>query len=468
MRALALFALLLPASAAAQDWPVYAGDAGGAALLAPRPDRPRERRAPRGGLADPHRRPRRRAPPPAHMAFQATPILVDGLLVLPTPLGRVLALDPATGAERWRFDATVTNREVPEFTSRGVALLARRGRRRGRALRGAHLRRHGRVAPVRASTRRPGRPARASARDGEVSLREGVGEIRPGSYTISSPPAVAGDLVIVGSAIGDNARVTRRAASCAATTRAAARCAGPGTRSRAAARIRPTPSGRASRPRAPAPPTPGRSSRTTRSAICSSCRPAARARTTTAASGSAQPLRQLGGGAARQHGRTGLALPDRAPRPLGLRRARAAGAHDVVRDGAEVPVVVQATKMGHLFVLHRETGEPLFPVEERPVPASDVPGEEAWPTQPFPLLPPPLVPQTLRPEDAWGLTPWDRGRCRKKHRGAAQRGHLHAAEPAGDLMFPGNAGGSNWGSVAIDPAAAGAATTRRTSPSWCG
>jgi quinoprotein glucose dehydrogenase len=69
--------------------------------------------------------------------------------------------------------------------------------------------------------------------------------------------------------------------------------------------------------------------------------------------------------------------------------------------------------MGHLFVLHRDTGEPLFPVEERPVPRSTVLWETAWPTQPFPLLPPPLVPHKLTPEDAWGPTPTEREEYRK-------------------------------------------------------
>ena len=123
----------------------------------------------------------------------------------------------------------------------------------------------------------------------------------------------------------------------------------------------------------------------------------------------------------------------------------------VVRDGVAIPAVVQATKMGHLLVLHRETGAPLFPVEERPVPGSDVPGEEAWPTQPFPLQPPPLAAQRLRPEDAWGLTPWDRGRCRDRIAALRNEGIFTPPSLQGTLMSPGNAGGSNWGSVAIGP-----------------
>ena len=75
------------------------------------------------------------------------------------------------------------------------------------------------------------------------------------------------------------------------------------------------------------------------------------------------------------------------------------------REGVEIPVVVQTTKMGLLFVLHRETGEPVIPVEERPVPQDGAPGEILSPTQPFPVRPPPLVRHTLSPDDAWGGTP---------------------------------------------------------------
>jgi len=124
----------------------------------------------------------------------------------------------------------------------------------------------------------------------------------------------------------------------------------------------------------------------------------------------------------------------------------------VMHDGRAIPAVVQATKMGHLFVLDRETGAPLFPVEERPVPASDVPGEEASPTQPFPTLPPPLVPQRLRAEDAWGLTPWDRGRCRARIAALRSEGIFTPPSLQGTLEYPGIAGGTNWGSVAVDPA----------------
>ncbi|HEB90361.1 MAG TPA: pyrroloquinoline quinone-dependent dehydrogenase, partial [Deltaproteobacteria bacterium] len=119
--------------------------------------------------------------------------------------------------------------------------------------------------------------------------------------------------------------------------------------------------------------------------------------------------------------------------------------------GRSRPALVQATKMGLLFVLDRETGEPLLEVEERPVPTDGaVPGEVVSPTQPFPLTPS-LVRDTLSPDDAWGLTPWDRGRCRELIAAHRFAGIYTPPSLEGSIMYPGNAGGSNWGGIAIDP-----------------
>jgi quinoprotein glucose dehydrogenase len=83
---------------------------------------------------------------------------------------------------------------------------------------------------------------------------------------------------------------------------------------------------------------------------------------------------------------------------------------DLEKDGRRVAAVIVATKMGLLFTFDRETGEPIFPIEERPVPQGAVAGEAPWPTQPFPVAPPQLVSHApVRPEDAWGLILWDSG-----------------------------------------------------------
>jgi quinoprotein glucose dehydrogenase len=120
-------------------------------------------------------------------------------------------------------------------------------------------------------------------------------------------------------------------------------------------------------------------------------------------------------------------------------------------DRGPVDAVAQITKMGHLFLLDRESGVPLFPVEERPVPQSDVPGEQLSPTQPFPTHIPPLHPSALTPDDAFGFSPWDRGKCREIIAGLRSEGLFTPASLEGSIEFPGSAGGPNWGGIAIDP-----------------
>ena len=123
----------------------------------------------------------------------------------------------------------------------------------------------------------------------------------------------------------------------------------------------------------------------------------------------------------------------------------------VVRDGQQIPVVIQATKMGLVFTLHRETGEPIFAVEERPVPQTNVPGEKTSPTQPFPVMPPPLVGTSLSEQDAWGPLGIGVGESRQKIANLYFEGMYtppRLNQPT--LMYPGNAGGSNWGGVAVD------------------
>jgi len=126
---------------------------------------------------------------------------------------------------------------------------------------------------------------------------------------------------------------------------------------------------------------------------------------------------------------------------------------DIEHDGRQIPAVVQNTKQGFSFVLHRETGEPVFGVEERPVPQDALAGEWLSPTQPFPVLPPPLVPTKITPEDAWGFTWFDRKSCRKKIESLRSEGiFTPPATAPGSIIYPGTAGGMNWGGPAFDPA----------------
>jgi quinoprotein glucose dehydrogenase len=119
-----------------------------------------------------------------------------------------------------------------------------------------------------------------------------------------------------------------------------------------------------------------------------------------------------------------------------------------------VPALVQLTKQGLVFVLDRRDGRPLFGVEERPVARSTIPGERTSATQPFPVKPPPLVDATLRPENAWGLTFWDRGKCRERIGDLDNHGVFTPPSERPFLMLPGSLGGANWGGGAWLPRAA--------------
>lgn len=121
------------------------------------------------------------------------------------------------------------------------------------------------------------------------------------------------------------------------------------------------------------------------------------------------------------------------------------------RDGDRVEALAQPTKMGHLFVLDRSTGEPLFPVEERPVPPSTVPGEKTWPTQPIPTRPPPYADQGFDSTDVTDRSPEARD---------AVLGYLDRYGPSrlfsppdttGTIVQPQFNGGTNWGGAAVDP-----------------
>ncbi|MEC9375561.1 MAG: pyrroloquinoline quinone-dependent dehydrogenase [Pseudomonadota bacterium] len=124
---------------------------------------------------------------------------------------------------------------------------------------------------------------------------------------------------------------------------------------------------------------------------------------------------------------------------------------DITRDGIKTPVVVVLTKTGVVFVLDRETGEPFWDIEERPVPTDGIPGDQLSPTQPFPVKPPPLMRHTLTPEDAWGFTVFDRNACRDKIASMRHGGYYEPPSVEGTVMFPMVGGGMNWGGGSFDP-----------------
>ena len=379
--------------------------------------------------------------------FEATPILVDGTLYFTTAFNRVIALDPQTGKQRWAYDPKIdlTLDYGDGLVNRGVAtwLDAARAPSQPCRRRIYEATLDARLVSVDAAI---GKPCSDFGDYGQVSLR-GVPGYRAGWYHMTSPPAVIDDLVIVGSAIDDNQRV----AMPAGVVRAFVARTG-------ALRWSwdPIPNAASASGKDP--------DRQTGAANAWSVMAVDQKRDLVfIPTGSASPdyyggLRpgdnKWANSVVALHAKTGAIAwgfqlvhhdlwdYDSASPPLLA----------TLRHGVEdVPVVIQGNKAGFLYVLNRDTGKPMFPVEERPVPKSDILGEVASPTQPFPVAPPPLALQKVSAEDAWGPTPQDRETCRNWIRGLRNEGIFTPPSLQGSLAVPGNLGGLTWSGYAFDP-----------------
>ncbi len=387
-------------------------------------------------------------------AFETTPLVVDGTMYVGTPLGRVIALDPATGQERWTFDPGI-DRDVAygDFASRGVATWVDE-----HAAADAVCRRRIFVATAQsqliALDAGAGRPCRDFGDNGTVNLLVGL-RLPPferQAYSMTSPPVIVNGVVVAGSSIGDNSRPDG-----------------------ASGEVRGF-DARTGRRRWTWDPVPQDAT----DPAYGEWRGALAHKTGGANAWSglvADPERDLvfvptGSAAPDYYGVLRLGDNRYANAIVALRAStgRVVWAfqtvhHDlwdydnasppalvtVTRDGKPVPAVVQATKTGMLFVLERDTGRPVFPVEERPVPASDIPREEASRTQPFTALTPPLSPHKFTVNDVWGLTEADRAACRAALEPLRNEGIFTPPSVRGTLVMPSNIGGAHWGGVAIDP-----------------
>jgi quinoprotein glucose dehydrogenase len=139
----------------------------------------------------------------------------------------------------------------------------------------------------------------------------------------------------------------------------------------------------------------------------------------------------------------------------------------VKHDGRMVDAVAAAGKNGFLYVLDRVTGKPLWPIEEKPVPASTVPGEQAWPTQPFPTVVPPFARQSFTDDDInpYIQDPEEREQLRRLVREAKNDGLFTPPALQNSIETPGNGGGANWGALAADPDAGFVYVQSKNAPS---
>jgi quinoprotein glucose dehydrogenase len=359
-------------------------------------------------------------------AFEATPLLIDGTLYLTTPFNRIVALDPATGAERWTYDPNVSRKhDYSEVSSRGVSAWTS-----GKELRLFEGTIDGRLIAV------DGHTGKASW---EVDLKRGVvyGPEFTGDYEVTSPPAIAGDLVITGSSIGDNAAVDMP---------------------RGIVRAFDVRTG----------------------ALRWTWDPIPWAEKQQVRTGAANAWSILAVDAARDlvFIPTGSASPDYygGARPGDNKWANSVVAlkastgafvwgfqvvhhdlwdYDVASQPTLIeykgkPAVAVTTKIGNVFVLDRLTGKPLHTVEERAVPKSDIRGEDVSPSQPVPAWSA-MVPQRLTAADAWGANAEMREWCAKKIDSLRNDGLFTPPSVRGSIAFPGNIGGVNWGGAAWDP-----------------
>ena len=435
---------------AADDWPYYGHDAGGM-RYSPLAQINRENVATLkvawtfhvGDISDGSGHKKR-------SGLETTPILVDGTLYLTTGFNRVFALDPETGRQRWLYDpmTEIAADYGDGLINRGAAAWHDTTRARTKPCRTrifeATL--DARLIALDGAT---GEPCADFGNHGQISLRD-VARYIPGNYHMTSPPAVIDDVVVVGSAIDDNSRVDMPSGVVRAFD------------ARTGAlrwKWEPLP---------PNEPESGAHDATN---------------TWRTGAGNAWSVMVVDQERDLVFVPTGSASPDYYG---GLRPGENKWADSVValrgktgefvwgfqlvhhdlwdydtasppllatlqHEGKTLPVVIQGNKTGFLYVLNRDTGAPVFPVEERPVPQTDVPGEVTSPTQPFPLAPPALAPQKLSADQAWGITPEDREVCQEIVKSLRNDGLFTPPSLRGTLSVPGNVGGMNWSGYAYDP-----------------
>lgn len=377
-------------------------------------------------------------------AFEATPLMVDGVLYISTPTDRVVAINAANGMKKWIYDPDVNlDSEFPELTSRGVATWPG-PETDGGARRIFVATIDGRLIALDATS---GKPIASFGDQGQVDL-----SVHHRRVAATSPPAIIGNTLVVGSSMIDNsrfdaARGTVRAYDVIdgtlkwswdpiprdASDPAYQTWRGDNVQLTGAANVWSLISADPERdmifiPTSCASPDYYGGERKGRNLYANSV-VALRAST-------GEMLWYF------QTVRHDIWDYDVAAQPL---------LFDFPRDGKMIPAVAVGTKMGHIFILDRETGEPLMPVEERRVPQKVAPGEEPAPTQLFPVMPKPVGLQHVGPEVAWGLTVEDSAKAAARIDSLHYEGIFTPASFQGTLVSPSNIGGIHWGGMTYDP-----------------
>ena len=381
--------------------------------------------------------------------FQATPLAIGDTLLFPTPFNRVIALDARSGRELWNYDPQPWKgygqpSNGTGFVHRGVATWSDSRSRR------VFINSRWRLIALDAAT---GTPIPSFGTNGEIDLTAGLSRpVRKEHYTNTSPPVVWGDYVIVGNGVGD--RLVYRGDPPGDVQAFDVRTG------RRVWRFRTIPDS-------------GESGNETWED--GSWRYMGHTNvwapfTVDSARGLVflpvgTPSDDWYGGerlGANLYGESLVALDARTGRRVWHFQVAHHGLWDydlpappnlmtVTHDGRRTDIVVVPTKQGMIFAFDRVTGAPLWPIEERAVPASDVPGERAWPTQPFPTKPAPFAAQGLAEDGLMNFTPALREAARAEV-APFRLGPMYAPPSMqGTVAMPGVIGGAGWGGAAVDP-----------------
>jgi membrane-bound PQQ-dependent dehydrogenase (glucose/quinate/shikimate family) len=439
--------LLLPCGACGQDWRFYGADSGGTRYSSLQQINHENVNALKrawtyhtGEVNRQNKTDRHQIAP-----FETTPLVVDGMLYLSTPSNRVIALDAETGRQIWQFDPQANRAKREFFQHRGVAYWQNEAGDDRRILFGTF---EGHLVCLEAKT---GKACQGFGTNGAVDLRAGVeGNFANAEYAVTSAPAIYKDLVITGAAVpeypskGPSGAVRAfdvRTGKLEWTFHTVPQLGEAGHETWADESWK------------------ERTGVNVWSSISVDVE---------------RDLVFLPVGSASYDFYGG----DRKGENLFANSLVALQAstgklvwyfqmvhHDlwdydmpaqpalitVRQNGKSVPAVAQVTKMGFVFIFDRVTGKPLFPVEERPVPASDVPGEAAWPTQPFPSKPPALVRQELKETDISMVTPESSRYCAQLFHSLETHGMYTPYGRKPTLVLPGTLGGATWSGGSFDP-----------------
>jgi membrane-bound PQQ-dependent dehydrogenase (glucose/quinate/shikimate family) len=380
------------------------------------------------------------------MAFETTPLMVNGVLYFSTPANRIIALMPESGRELWRFDPQAKHTGPIQYRAhRGVAYWPGDKTAAPRILFGTL---DGHLIALNAQT---GVPVPGFGREGEVDLRAAVaGGFPDSAYAITSPPAICGDLVITGAEVPE----------------------GPGRGPWGDVRAWDVRSGKLvwtfhTIPR------PGEPGHETWQADGWQHRTGANVWTLLTFDAERQmvflaigsPAYDFYGGdrkGADLYGDSLVALDVRTGKPVWHYQFVHHDIWDydppappalvtVHHNSREIPAVIQVTKMGLVFILDRRDGKPVFPVEERPVPLSDVPGEASWPTQPVPMQIPALSRSSMTAADLTEVTRESHRVCAEMFSKLENKGRYTPYGLKPTVVFPGTLGGATWSGMSFDP-----------------